>query len=100
MEDLAENFLHLAGAQLGHGTIQGASAAKRRMGSRQESPCIRAVAPDMLGIRNYSCDSLRPLAFGCAQPVAAALEGGFRNDPVHELFLFHPASEDPAGGLP
>jgi hypothetical protein len=67
--------------------------------SRQKSPCVHSVAPDMLGIRNYSRDSLRPFAFGCAQPVAAAFEGGFRNDAVHELPLFHLSNEDPARDL-
>lgn len=85
MEDLAENFLHLASAQLGHGSIQRTPAAKPRMGTRQEAARVITVAPHMLGVRNYSRDSLRTFAFGCAQALAAALERGFRNDAVHEL---------------
>jgi hypothetical protein len=89
MEDLAENFLYLAGAELGHGSIERPAATKRWMRSREEPPGVHAIAPDLLGIRNYSRDSLSPFAFGCAQPVEAALGRGFWDNPVHALLMFH-----------
>src|SRR5271156_4366538 len=99
MKDLAENLLHPARAKLGHRGVDGTPATERRMRSRQEAAGVLAVVPHILGVRNHSRDALRSFAFGRAQPVAPALECGFRHDAVHEPLLLDYAGEDPARGL-
>jgi hypothetical protein len=67
--------------------------------SGHEAARIGTAAPDEFCASHYAGDSFGAFALGQTQPLAAALEGGFGDDAIHELALFGAVFEDPAGDL-
>jgi hypothetical protein len=99
MEDLVEDLFHLSCAKFAERGIERRTASQGWMGGGHETARIGTVAPYKFDAGYHARDSLGTFAFGGAQAITTALEGGFRDDAIHELALFSAVVEDAAGGL-